>query len=297
MRCLITIRRLLVLFMFCLLTSCSPATPLNLLARSGAWTLSTQHYGSGPRHGLDIFTPAGARNAPVVVFFYGGNWQSGDKDTYRFVGASLADRGYVAVIPDYRVYPEVRFAGFMHDGAQAVAWVKRKIGRFGGDPNRVFLAGHSAGAHIAAMLTLDEHWLANVGLDSRRDIASLIGVAGPYDFLPLHDDTLKIIFSGGDLKRTQPIDFVSGHEPAAFLVAGRRDEIVDPGNTTRLAARLRANGDEVTAIEYPGIGHMAIVGAFAPVLRPLAPLLKDIDAFIAAHAGSRREAKQYENAR
>jgi acetyl esterase/lipase len=278
--------------MFCSLTSCSPATPLNFLARSGDWTMSTQHYGPGPRHGLDIYTPTGARNAPVVMFFYGGNWQSGDKETYRFVGASLANRGYVAVIPDYRLYPEVRFTGFMQDGAHAVAWVKRNIGRFGGDPRHLFLAGHSAGAHIAAMLTLDGHWLADVGLNSRRDIAGLIGAAGPYDFLPLRDDTLKIIFSGGDLKRTQPIDFVSGHEPPALLVAGRRDEIVDPGNTTRLAARLHAAGDDVTAIEYPGIGHMAIVGAFAPVLRPLAPLLKDIDAFIAAHGGSHREAKQ-----
>lgn len=281
------LKRLLQFLMLCTLTACSPATPLNFLARGGAWAMSTDHYGSGPRHGIDIYTPTGARNAPVIVFFYGGNWQSGDKETYRFVAASLASRGYVTVVPDYRVYPEVRFAGFMQDGARAVAWTEQNAARFGGNPQRVFLMGHSAGAHIAAMLTFDKHWLDAVGLNARRDVAGLIGIAGPYDFLPLHDETLRAIFAGGDLARTQPITFVAGLEPPVLLLTGHRDEIVDPGNTTRLAARLRATGNDVAAIEYPGIGHMAIVGAFAPVLRPLAPLLNDIEAFITAHAGPR----------
>ena len=117
------------------LTSCSPAAPLNFLARSGDWTVSSDKYGHNVRNGVDIYTPAGASKAPVIVFFYGGNWQSGDKEMYRFVAASLAARGYVVVVPDYRVYPEVRFAGFMQDGAQAVAWTKKNIERFGGDPN------------------------------------------------------------------------------------------------------------------------------------------------------------------
>lgn len=166
------------------LTSCSPATPLNFLARDGDWTVHAERYDEGARHGIDIYRPAGVSHAPVIVFFYGGNWQSGDKGMYRFVAASLASRGYVTVVPDYRVYPEVRFAGFMQDGASAVAWTKRNIKRFGGDPADVFLMGHSAGAHIAAMLTLDPRWLGKEGLNPHRDIAGLIGVAGPYDFLP-----------------------------------------------------------------------------------------------------------------
>lgn len=279
-----------------LLTSCTPAAPLNFLARNGAWTMTTEKYGPGSRNGVDIYTPTGSTNAPVIVFFYGGNWQSGDKETYRFVAASLAARGYVTVVPDYRVYPEVRIAGILQDAAQAFAWAKRNVGRFGGDSKRMFVVGHSAGAHIAAMLTLDGSWLAKVGLNSRRDIAGFIGVAGPYDFLPLHDDALKAIFAGNDLTRTQPISFVTGNEPPALLVTGRQDLIVDPGNTARLAARLRVKGDDVTEIEYPAIGHMAIVGAFAPVLRLLAPVLDNVDAFVSAHSRplrqSRREAAQ-----
>lgn len=270
--------------MLCLLTSCTPATPLNILARSGDWSLSTESYGPELRNGIDIYTPKSAPNAPVIVFFYGGNWQTGSKESYRFVAASLASRGYVTVVPDYRVYPEVRFDGFMQDGAQAVAWTKRNIHRFGGNPDRLFLMGHSAGAHIAAMLTLDGHWLANTGLDSRRDIAGLIGVAGPFDFLPLHDDTLKAIFAGGDITRTQPISFVGGKEPPALLVTGRQDSTVDPGNTERLAARLRAKGADVTEVEYPGIGHMTIVGAFSPVLKLMAPVLDDVDTFVRSHS-------------
>lgn len=275
-----------VLLMLSLLTSCTPAAPLNFLARNGAWTVSTDKYGPGSRNGVDIYTPTGAVNAPVIVFFYGGNWQSGDKETYRFVAASLAARGYVTIVPDYRVYPAVRIAGILQDGAQAFAWAKRNAGRFGGDPRHMFLMGHSAGAHIAAMLTLDGSWLARVGLNSRRDIAGLIGVAGPYDFLPLHDKTLEAVFAGGDLTRTQPISFVAGNEPPVLLMTGRQDTTVDPGNTTRLAARLRSKEDDVTEIEYPAIGHLAIVGAFSPVLKLLAPVLDDVDAFVEAHAKS-----------
>jgi len=277
--------------MLSLLTSCTPAAPLNFLAR-GAWTMSTDRYSAADRGGIDIYTPTRAVHAPVIVFFYGGNWQSGDKESYRFVAASLASRGFVTVVPDYRVYPEARFAEFLQDGAQAVAWTKLNIERFGGNPDRVFLMGHSAGAHIAAMLTLDGSWLAKVGLNSRRDIAGLIGVSGPYDFLPLHDKTLEAIFAGGELARTQPISFVTGNEPPALLVTGRQDMIVDPGNTSRLAKRLRAKGDDVTEIEYPSIGHLAIIGAFSPLLRLLAPVLNDVEAFVSAHARPQRQARR-----
>jgi len=291
-----SLQALIGFLMLGLLTSCSPAAPLNLFARGVGWNVHTENYAAGPRHGIDIYTPSAAADAPVIVFFYGGNWQSGSKELYRFVAASLASRGFVIVVPDYRVYPEVRFAGFMEDGAQAVAWTKQNIRRYGGDPARLFLMGHSAGAQIAAMLTLDDQWLAKAGLDSRQDIAGLIGIAGPYDFLPLHDDALKVIFSGGDLARTQPINFVKGGEPPALLVAGRLDTTVDPGNTLRLTARLRAKGDDVTEIVYSGIGHLAIIGAISPVLRLLAPVLKDVTTFVTAHAErpsrSRRDAKR-----
>lgn len=271
--------------MMCLLTGCSPADPLNAIARNGPWRVASGiAYSGGTRQKLDVYTPEGANEAPVVVFFYGGNWQSGERGMYRFVAAALAARGIVTVVPDYRVYPQVKFPKFLEDGARAVAWVKENVERYGGSASKVFLMGHSAGAYIAAMLTLDRQWLVKVGLDPRRDVAGLIGIAGPYDFLPLHDDTLKIIFAGGDIKNTQPITFVAGHEPPALLVTGRNDGMVDPGNTARLAASLRLHGNAVTEKIYPYIGHLSVIGAFSPALRFFAPVLRDVENFIAVIA-------------
>jgi len=272
-------RRPLVLLML-LTAGCSPADPLNMLAWRGGWDVTSSiPYASGPRHALDVYAPRGAADAPVIVFLYGGNWQSGRKEMYRFVAAALAARGYVTIVPDYRVYPDV-FPAFLEDGARAVAWAKQNAARFGGNPGKLVLMGHSAGAHIAAMLTLDGQWLRTAGLDSRKDIAGLIGIGGPYDFLPLRDPTLQAIFAADDMTRTQPISFVSGGEPPALLVTGQTDKTVSPGNTRRLAARLRAAGGDVTEIVYPRVGHLSIIGAFAPVLRFLAPLLRDIDVFV-----------------
>jgi acetyl esterase/lipase len=279
------------LILLMLLTAgCTPADPLNILTWRGDWDVTSSiPYANGPRHALDVYAPRRAANAPVIVFFYGGNWQYGHKEMYRFVAAALAARGYVTIVPDYRVYPDV-FPAFLEDGALAVAWARQNAARFGGNPGTLVLMGHSAGAHIAAMLTLDGQWLRAVGLDSRKDIAGLIGIAGPYDFLPLRDPTLQTIFAVGDLTQTQPISFVSGSEPPALLVTGRTDKTVSPGNTARLAARLRAAGNDVTEIVYPRVGHLSIVGALAPVLRFLAPLPRDIDTFVGqvttpAHAG------------
>jgi len=279
--------------MLCLLTGCTPASPLNAVARSGPWRVASGlSYAEGARHQLDVYTPEGANDAPVVVFFYGGNWESGERSTYRFVAAVLAARGIVTVVPDYRVYPQVKFPGFLEDGAQAVAWVKQNAGRYGGSADKIFLMGHSAGAHIAAMLALDGHWLAKEGLDPRRDIAGWIGISGPYDFLPLTDPTLKIIFAGGEIKNTQPITFVAAHEPPALLVTGRNDHVVDPDNTVRLAASLRQHGDRVTEKTYPYIGHISTIGAFSPVLRWLAPVLRDVENFIAVTAPQSKTAQQ-----
>jgi acetyl esterase/lipase len=260
---------------------CTPADPLNLLAPRASWERTSFAYADGARRSLDVYRPLAARAAPVIVFFYGGNWRHGQKDMYLFVAASLAARGYVTIVPDYQVYPPARFPVFLEDGAQAVRWAARNAARFGGDPKKLFLMGHSAGAHIAAMLTLDGQWLREVGLDSRREIAGLIGVAGPYDFLPLRDPALQTIFAVPDLARTQPISFVTGGEPPALLVTGAADQTVSPGNTARLAAKLRAAGATATEIVYPRIGHTAIIGAFAPVLRFLAPVLADVDSFVA----------------
>ncbi len=193
----------------------SPGRLINALApRARSRLTEGLGYGPGARHRLDVHSPfPRLAAAPVVVFFYGGGWEDGDRGFYRFAGAALAERGIVAVVPDYRLFPEVRFPGFLEDAAEAVAWVQAEIDAFGGDPDRVFLMGHSAGAYIAAMLALDPAWLSGSRAASLAPLPKLrgvIGLAGPYDFLPLHTEVLRAIFGPPEtLWQTQPIHFVS----------------------------------------------------------------------------------------
>ncbi len=245
-------------------------------------------YGSLPRQQLDIYVPAeasgGAAPAPVVVFLYGGGWQAGSRADYLFAGQAFAARGYVTVIPDYRLYPAARFPLFLEDSAAAVAWTRRFVAEYGGDPRRIYLVGHSAGAYNAVMLTLDERWLATAGLDARRDLRAGVGIAGPYDFLPFKD-WLKPIFEveGIDLRTTQPIAQVDGGEAPLLLTTGLNDGTVDPGNSRRLAARIREKGGQVEERYYPNVTHLMVVGALAVPLRFLAPVLDDIVDFLRRH--------------
>ena len=271
-----------------LLGACSGLAVLNAVEPSGgvATTLGVA-YAPGPRGLLDIYRPAGARvPAPVVVFIYGGGWDSGRRQDYRFVGLSLARRGYVAVIPDYRLYPQVRWPAFLQDNARAVRWARDHAAQYGGDPARMVLMGHSAGAYDAVMLGLDRRWLAEVGMDPRRDLKGVVGLAGPYDFLPLDTDKLKDIFGPPEGRpATQPINYVSQGEPPLFLGVDLGDKVVRAGNTTRLAAKAQAAGAQVEVRAYKGLSHPLLVGAIGAPLRFLAPVLADSAAFIDAHAG------------
>jgi acetyl esterase/lipase len=251
--------------------------------------LSDIAYGLGPRHRLDAYIPIRAASSPavpVVVFFYGGGWEEGERGRYRFVAAALAARGILTLVPDYRLYPEIRFPAFMEDAAAAVAWVRRFVVSHGGDPERLLLMGHSAGAQIATLLALDERYLRAAGV-TRRCIAGVIGLAGPYDFLPLRSPTLKAIFGPEEAwPSSQPITFVTSAAPPMLLLAGRADRVVDPGNTQRLAARLRAVGAMVEARLYSGLGHRVLIGGFASVLAPLLPVRRTTLRFIARHGGA-----------
>ena len=242
-------------------------------------------FGPGPRQTLDIYEPAhGAERLPIVVFFYGGTWQMGEKKSYAFVGRALASKGYVVAIPDYRVYPEAKYPEFLRDGAQAVRWVRDHAADYGGDPRRIFLMGHSAGAYNAVMLTVDRRWLGEAGMDPRTDIRATVGLAGPYDFLPLTDAKLKDIFGPRQARPdTQPINHVDGKAPPLLLAAGLDDDVIDPGNNTRLAERIHAAGGEAEVKLYPSLTHPLILGAFAGPLRFVAPSLKDSVAFMRAH--------------
>jgi acetyl esterase/lipase len=265
------------------LSGCSTVGVLNAVEPGAGPVTRDLAYGDGPRQRLDVYKPKGAGPAPVVVFFYGGSWDSGEKKNYAFVGKALARKGYLAVIPDYRLYPEVRYPEFLKDSARAVAWAHAHAAEYGGDPARLVLMGHSAGAYNAAMLTLDRRWLAEVGMDARRDIKAMVGLAGPYDFLPLQSDKLKIIFGPEDQRpATQPIVYVDGQNPPLWLAHDEGDKLVETANTTRLAAAVRAKGGPVTERYYKGLNHQLMVGAIAAPLRFLAPVLREASAFIDA---------------
>jgi acetyl esterase/lipase len=246
-----------------------------------------QAYAPGDKHTLDVYRPQKSASArPVVVFLYGGGWDQGAKKDYRFVGQTLAAQGFVTVIPDYRVYPDVRYPAFLQDNALAVRWVKDHAAQYGGDPAKLFLMGHSAGAYNAAMLAVDRRWLGAVGMDPRHDLRGVVGLAGPYDFLPLHSDELKVIFGPPEGRPdTQPINHVDGQAPPMLLMTDLGDKVVDPGNTPRMAARIQQKGGRVETAMFPGLSHALILGAMAAPLRFLAPVTRRIDDFIVRASG------------
>ena len=241
-------------------------------------------------HGLalDAYAPAGASDAPVVVFFYGGSWSEGKRHWYRYVGDALANHGVVVFIPDYRKYPDVRFPAFMHDAANAVRWARDHAAEFGGDPARVFVMGHSAGGQIAALLACDKRYLAAVGM-RRRELAGMIGVAGAYAFLPFVEDEPEIF--GDDAKGrydSQPINFVDGHEPPMLLLQGNEDDEVPPSNAEAMEERARAMDGTATLKLYPDVGHSSILLALARGHEARIPTLHDTLAFIARQASAAR---------
>ncbi len=266
-----------------LLAACSPLTLLNGAVPDGASRATTGlAYGPLARQRLDIYAPLDASQAPVVVFFYGGNWRSGERADYRFAGDALASRGIVAVIADYRLYPEARYPAFLQDAARVVAWTREHIGAYGGDPDRVFVAGHSAGGYIAAMLALDPRWLQGAGT-SPAVLAGWIGLAGPYDFLPIVARDIRPVFSfPGTPADSQPIRHATAAAPPGLLLTGAADTTVDPQrNSARLAQALSAAGACARLVEYPDLGHKLLVGALARPLRWRAPVLDDLSAFVA----------------
>ncbi len=252
-----------------------PIDLINRLSPRRGVIFHSTSYAPGSRGFIDFYWPEAARTPPMVVFFYGGGWESGERAMYRFVGTALAAHGIACAIPDYRLFPEIRFPAFMEDAAAALALVAAQPCVAA---NRLFLMGHSAGAHIATLLALDPRYRRAAGAPAPRGV---IGLAGPYDFLPLQSPVLREIF--GPEKRwpdSQPIRFVTPHSPPMLLAAGGRDRTVLPGNTRRLAAALREAAVAVTVHLYPALGHRALIGGVASVLAPLLPVQRAVLRFI-----------------
>jgi acetyl esterase/lipase len=238
-------------------------------------------YGTRPRQRLDVYSPRRAAGKPIIVFWYGGGWENGRKSQYRFVGATLAKAGYVAVLPDYRLFPEVKFPAFVQDGAEAVAWVVSHAVEIGGDPKRIYLAGHSAGAHLAAMLAYDRSRLERVGLPPDT-VRGFIGLSGPYALDP-NNDTYRTIFAAPfGLADWQPVQLAKRGAPPALLLHGDADDVVEVSHARKMAAQLQALGVEVTLRVYPGRGHRDTVAAFAVPSPHKLPVLEEIRRFIDA---------------
>jgi acetyl esterase/lipase len=229
---------------------------------------------------LDVYSPSNLQNAPVVVFFYGGRWESGSKDEYKFVGEALASRGFVAVIPNYRLYPQVRFPAFVEDGAKSVAWVHNNVKRYGGDPSKVFVMGHSAGAHIAAMISLREEFMQKAG-GARTWLRGMIGLAGPYDFLPITDPVLRDVFAPPEnFEYSQPVLFTAGDNPPMLLLHGEDDDTVWIKNTRNLAAAVAKAGGPVETVIYPKMSHTRIIASLSKPFRGQTDVLDHITDFV-----------------
>jgi len=268
-----------------LLNGCSPATLLNVtVSRQGFMREADIAYGSDPRQKLDLYRPEKSRtDGKTVVFFHGGSWDSGAKGDYLFVAQALASSGYTVVIPDYRLYPSVRFPAFVNDGARAVRWTADRVGT-----DKVFVMGHSAGAHIAAMLALDPDFLKAVGLDRDR-LKGVIGLAGPYDFMPITDPQLRDVFAPREkFAESQPIFYVDGRNPPLFLIHGEDDQDVRVDNTRHLAQAVRDAGGPVDTLIYDKMSHPFAVAALSnPVFTcgtPDPDPLREIVKWVRSHA-------------
>ena len=279
-------RRILLALVLFAAAGCSGQQLLNSFTPSGGYRYAPAlAYDPAHRLTLDVYTPVNARREPVVVFFYGGRWTGGAAAEFRFVGQALASRGFVAVLPEYRHYPDARFPAFVQDAARAVRWTQQQIGRYGGDPDKLFVMGHSSGAHLAAMLALDPEFLAEAGGD-RAKLRGMIGLAGPYDFLPLTDADLRDMFGPPErYELSQPISYVDGDNPPLLLLHGEDDHTVRVHNSRNLAAKVARAGGPVESYIYPEMSHPWILATMAAPLRGQSDVLDRVAEFVRRRSG------------
>lgn len=266
------------------LAGCGGPELLDRLARNpdrGTRVVRDLAYGEEPRQKLDLYVPAREGPHPILIFFHGGGWDSGSKDAYGFAGRRFAAEGYLTAVPSYRLRPGATYPVFMHDAAAAVAETLRRAPDEGGDPDRLFLVGHSAGAYNAVQLAVAPEFLAEHGL-TPAVIDAVAGLAGPYDFLPLDPGAAEETFgTADDLAATQPVRRVTDEAPPMILVTGDADAIVRPENSAAMVEALREAGVDAQLVTYPGKDHVTPVVALAFPRR--APVVRDVTTFFDAH--------------
>ena len=271
-----------------LLAACSPIKLLNRAVPSDTFAFEDAvAYGAAPRQQLDVYRPLPASlpaegKRPLVVFFYGGTWTTGERTSFKFVGEALASRGAVVVLPDYGRSPAFRYPVFVQDSALAVKWALDNAARLGADPKQVYVMGHSSGGYNAAMVALDARWLGALG-GSPKQLAGWIGLAGPYDFLPIENPDAQVAFNWPDTPAdSQPLMHASAAAPRTLLIAATKDKLVNPvRNTGQMATKLRAAGVQVETREFDDLSHITLIGAVAKPLRWLGgPVLPPVQAFL-----------------
>lgn len=279
-------RSLLLAAAFPALAACSPSLgTFDAFAprdRGVRRIVSDAAYGAEERQRLDVYAPTERTNErlPVLIFFYGGSWRSGEKDDYEWLGAALAAQGFVVVVPNYRLVPDVVFPAFLQDCASAVRWTQDNVSDHGGDSERLVLCGHSAGAYNAIMVALAAEYLSAAGVDARR-IRGAIGLAGPYDFLPFDVDATRDAFgSASDAAQTQPITFARADAPPLLLLWGEDDDTVGRRNIEGLERVQRSAQARIETKIYPNVDHIAILLAISRPFRDRAPVLDDIATFV-----------------
>ena len=279
-----------------LVSACSPLGLLNAVGprdRAARRVARDVAYGPGPLQAMDLYVPvlAAGETAPVLVFFYGGGWDSGSKSLYGWAAQALAARGFVVALPDYRIVPDALFPVFIEDAAAATAKAAEIASDHGGDPDRVGVIGHSAGAHLAMMIALDRRYMAAVGAPGL--IKAAAGLAGPYDFLRFDvPASIKAFGRAPDPLMTQPVTFVRADAPPLWLGHGTEDTVVHPEDTTILNDRMRAVGGRSEAKLYPGLNHADLITAFSPLFRDKAPVLADATAFLHRELGQVGQSRQ-----
>lgn len=245
-------------------------------------TIADLAYGADARQKLDVYRPHSARPAPVMLFWHGGSWQHGDKDYYQFVGASLGRRGFLAILPEYRLAPEHAFPAFVEDAASAVRWARDHAADYGGDPDRIYVSGHSAGGHSALMLALDPQYLRAVGL-APSDIAGVVSLAGPTGLENLRGKRLKGVFPPTVPDGAfSPVALARRHAataPPMLLMTGLDDDVIYASSAARLADAVRAGGGTATIKAYPGVGHIGLMLGFAGVLEGTSKAADDMARF------------------
>jgi len=273
-----------------LAAACSPLGMLNTLGprdRGVGRVARDLAYGDDPRQRFDLYGPRwipGEPTLPVIVFFYGGGWDSGSRTQYGWAAQALAAKGFLVALPDYRVVPQVVFPAFIEDAARATAKVAEVAGQYGGDPARLGVAGHSAGAHLAMMITLDRRYMAAVGQPDL--IKAAAGLAGPYEFLPFDvPASINAFGRAPDPTLTQPVTFVRADAPPLWLGHGTDDTVVHDDDTLILNQRMHAVGGRSEAKLYPGLNHADLIATFSPLFRKKAPVLEDLSAFLHRELG------------